>query len=94
MLPLIQRIISSEKSLLASETYLQAMINNIADGIITIDQQGKIESVNPRLLEIFQYEAPALLGNNIIIALVWITVILLYTVYGFYNLCRFFETPW
>lgn len=44
---------------------LRAIINTVVDGIITIDGNGTIESVNPATERIFQYKAREMIGNNI-----------------------------
>ena len=44
---------------------LEAIIENAIDGIITIDKQGIVESINPAALELFGYAADEVIGNNI-----------------------------
>lgn len=44
---------------------LRAIINTMVDGIITIDEKGVIESVNPATERIFQYKARDMVGQNI-----------------------------
>ncbi|XZE43508.1 chemotaxis protein CheB [Pirellulaceae bacterium SH467] len=44
---------------------LQAILNAAADAIITIDLQGKIESVNRATESLFQYQRDELIGKNI-----------------------------
>ncbi len=44
---------------------LNAIIDTAIDGIITIDEHGIIESVNPAILQIFGYAKEELLGQNI-----------------------------
>ncbi|WP_051293001.1 PAS domain-containing sensor histidine kinase [Olivibacter sitiensis] len=48
-----------------TERLLQAIIHNAIDGIITIDERGHIESMNPAALRVFGYEAEELTGKNI-----------------------------
>lgn len=48
-----------------SETRLRAIIENAIDGIITINDKGIIESVNPAVLKLFGYQTVELLGKNI-----------------------------
>ncbi len=44
---------------------LEAIIENAIDGIITIDNHGNVESINPAALELFGYDAEEVIGNNI-----------------------------
>jgi PAS domain S-box-containing protein len=48
-----------------SAKLLQAIIETAIDGIITIDNRGRIESLNPSALKIFGYEEEELIGKNI-----------------------------
>jgi two-component system sensor kinase FixL len=44
---------------------LKAIIDNAIDGIITIDEKGKIESINPSGCKLFDYEPQEVIGKNI-----------------------------
>ncbi|GAA4794636.1 PAS domain S-box protein [Olivibacter ginsenosidimutans] len=44
---------------------LEAIIHNAIDGIITIDDKGIVESINPAALRLFNYTAEEVIGNNI-----------------------------
>lgn len=44
---------------------LNAIIDNAIDGIITIDQAGTIETINPSGCRLFEYESEELIGKNI-----------------------------
>jgi PAS domain S-box-containing protein len=44
---------------------LIAIIKNAIDGIITIDDRGKVESINPAACNLFQYIQEEVIGNNI-----------------------------
>lgn len=44
---------------------LEAIIETAIDGIITIDQRGKIESLNPAALKLFGYAIEEVVGQNI-----------------------------
>ncbi|SIQ76270.1 PAS domain S-box-containing protein [Chryseobacterium sp. RU37D] len=48
-----------------SAKLLKAIIETAIDGIITIDDRGRIESMNPSALKIFGYEEGELTGKNI-----------------------------
>jgi PAS domain S-box-containing protein len=49
----------------ASEGRLRAVVDNAADGIITIDAQGVIGSVNPEVTRLFGYRHDELIGQNV-----------------------------
>lgn len=44
---------------------LEAIIETAIDGIVTIDQKGRIESLNPAALQLFGYMPEEVLGKNI-----------------------------
>src|ERR1700712_5658258 len=44
---------------------LIAIIQNAIDGIITIDERGKIESINPSGCKLFEYTPEEVIGKNV-----------------------------
>ncbi|MCD8534859.1 MAG: PAS domain S-box protein [Verrucomicrobia bacterium] len=48
-----------------SADHLKAIIENVVEGIITIDDCGIIQSINPAALKIFGYTHDELLGKNV-----------------------------
>ncbi|GIZ53104.1 PAS domain S-box protein [Noviherbaspirillum aridicola] len=57
-----------QQSLVAAregESRLHAVIDNIADGIITLDQYGKIVSINRAAVRIFGYQPEEVRGQNV-----------------------------
>ncbi|ERJ61022.1 PAS domain-containing sensor histidine kinase [Sphingobacterium paucimobilis] len=50
---------------LESARLLEAIIDTAIDGIITIDNKGLVESINPAALTLFGYAAQEVIGNNI-----------------------------
>lgn len=44
---------------------LRAIIENAIDGIITIDERGHVESINPSACKLFQCSSEEVIGNNI-----------------------------
>ncbi|HVV56669.1 MAG TPA: PAS domain-containing sensor histidine kinase [Mucilaginibacter sp.] len=44
---------------------LKAIIENAIDGIITIDERGIVESINPSACRLFQYSPEEVIGHNI-----------------------------
>jgi two-component system sensor kinase FixL len=55
----------SQTALASSEAYSKAIVATAAEGIITIDAQGRIGSFNRAAEEIFGYTAEELLGKNV-----------------------------
>jgi diguanylate cyclase (GGDEF)-like protein/PAS domain S-box-containing protein len=45
--------------------YTQAVLEHMVDGVITIDVQGRVESLNPAACAMFGYQAHELLGRNV-----------------------------
>jgi len=50
---------------MGNATLLNAIIEHAIDGVITIDDKGKIESINPSACKIFQYDEGEVVANNI-----------------------------
>lgn len=44
---------------------LKAIIENAIDGIITIDERGRVETINPSACKLFQYPQEEVIGKNI-----------------------------
>ena len=51
--------------LVRAEARVRAVVENVLDGLITIDEQGVIESANPASEKIFGYSVKEMLGRNI-----------------------------
>ena len=61
----ISERVEAEKAIQASASRLQTVLNNVVDGIVTIDTKGTVQSFNPAAEGIFGYTADEVLGNNI-----------------------------
>jgi PAS domain S-box-containing protein len=57
-----QRALSNARD---SEAHLRAIMDGAADGIITMDAQGAIASLNPSAADMFGYSREELLGQNV-----------------------------
>ena len=54
-----------EARLRESAERTQAILDNMVDGVVTLNTQGRVESCNPAACRIFGYPAQALLGHNV-----------------------------
>lgn len=61
----ISRRLELVSRLEASETQQRAILDSVAEGIITIDEQGLIKSFNRGAENIFEYSADEVLGKNV-----------------------------
>lgn len=61
----LSRSIALRRELEDARRFNQAVTDNLLDAIITIDERGLIESVNPACCHIFGYPAREMLGRNI-----------------------------
>ena len=60
-----QRVEDRTKELLSSETQHRSLIENVIDGVVTINNKGIIKSINPAVERLFGYSAVDLIGKNI-----------------------------
>jgi PAS domain S-box-containing protein len=54
-----------EAALAASEAKLRAVVESAVDAIVTIDEGGTIDSVNPAAEKMFGYDAEEMIGHNV-----------------------------
>lgn len=64
ILPLIRKEIRAKKRVHAMNLRLRAVVEHVADGIITFDQQGAIEAFNSKAVEIFGYLPLEVIDKN------------------------------
>jgi diguanylate cyclase (GGDEF)-like protein/PAS domain S-box-containing protein len=63
--PIASRLLRSEKEAKEREQHTRTVLNNIAEGIITLDENGVIESFSGGASKIFGYRADEVVGTNI-----------------------------
>ena len=70
--PLVAKLVDSERearramrALEEKERRLRAIVEHVAEGIITIDAQGVIEAFNPAAAKMFGYQVDEVIGRNI-----------------------------
>ncbi len=61
----ISELKQTEQALRDSEARMRAVVDNIIDGIVTIDTSGVILSINPAAARIFGYNEMELVGHNV-----------------------------
>jgi two-component system, LuxR family, sensor kinase FixL len=55
----------SQQALRDGEARVRAIVNTLVDGIITIDERGIIDWMNPAAERLFGYKSPEVLGRNV-----------------------------
>jgi len=61
----ISDVMEAENLLRRSEEQVRAVFENLVDGIVTIDERGRIERANPAVERIFGYTPQELAGRNV-----------------------------
>ena len=61
---LLRRTMRQREALSDSAARLNTIMDNVIDGIVTVDENGRIESMNPHAERMFKYSADALVGQD------------------------------
>jgi PAS domain S-box-containing protein len=61
---LLRRTIRQREALRESSARINAIMNNVIDGIITVDEKGRIDSVNPAAASMFGCPGDAVIGRK------------------------------
>ncbi|OIQ98676.1 virulence sensor protein BvgS precursor [mine drainage metagenome] len=61
----VTREYAAQKALRDSSTRIQTILNTVVEGIISINEQGIIETLNPAAERIFDYSAAEIIGQNV-----------------------------
>jgi len=61
----ISEHLKSARALRAREQWLEGIINTVADGIVTVDRNGIVQTFNPAAERIFDFKADEIIGKNI-----------------------------
>ncbi|ANJ66302.1 hypothetical protein A9404_01935 [Halothiobacillus diazotrophicus] len=56
---------AAKRALIDSRKRIQEILNAVADGVVTIDQHGAIESFNPAAEQLFGYTEAEVMGQNV-----------------------------
>ncbi|MEN3290845.1 MAG: hypothetical protein V7642_98, partial [Burkholderiales bacterium] len=67
LIPLVSALLKAKREANESEAKTRSIVDNIADGLITIDAQGTIESINFAAAAMFGYAPDDVIGKNVII---------------------------
>jgi PAS domain S-box-containing protein len=65
IIPLASKLLSSEREATDKELRIRTIMDNVGEGIITLDENGIIESFNTAASIIFGYSAEEIVGKNI-----------------------------
>ncbi len=60
-----QKLVKTTEAIASREMYTRDVMDNVMDGIITVNEVGNIESLNPAVERLFGYDRAALIGKNI-----------------------------
>jgi len=61
---LLRRTMRQREALSDSAARINTIMDNVIDGIVTVDENGRIESINPPAERMYKYDADELLGQD------------------------------
>jgi signal transduction histidine kinase/DNA-binding response OmpR family regulator/HAMP domain-containing protein len=61
---MLEQLRQREHALKAAEAHTRTILDQAAEGVLTLDEHGTIESFNRAAEEIFEYRAPEVIGKN------------------------------
>jgi PAS domain S-box-containing protein len=64
LLPLVSSLLEAKRKADINEARIRSVVDNVADGLITIDELGKIESINPAASAMFGYAPEEVAGRH------------------------------
>ncbi|MDB5948509.1 MAG: sensor protein, partial [Massilia sp.] len=65
LLPLVRSLLKAKRAADINEAKIRSVVDNVADGLITIDELGMIESINPAAAAMFGYSLHEVAGSNV-----------------------------
>jgi PAS domain S-box-containing protein len=63
-LELIRRVLRQREAMRESSARIRTIVDNVVDGIVTVDDQGRIESINLSAQRMFGYATPEVTGHR------------------------------
>ncbi|MCA9257042.1 MAG: PAS domain S-box protein, partial [Phycisphaerales bacterium] len=61
----VEKLAAAQRQILSDDARYRTIIENAVEAIITIDEDGLIESANPSALRMFEYTKAELIGKNV-----------------------------
>jgi PAS domain S-box-containing protein len=65
LLPLVTSLLEAKRKADINEAKIRSVVDNIADGLVTLDERGTIESINPAAAAMFGYSMEDVAGKNV-----------------------------
>jgi PAS domain S-box-containing protein len=65
LLPLVTSLLQAKRDARINEAKIRSVVESVADGLITLDEQGTIESLNPAAAAMFGYAPDEVVGQHV-----------------------------